>query len=429
MVLTEKQRRDLHGAIHEYLAGAGDLFPPSLVDDFAKAAGISSPRAPSNNGTAGLLEKKWTSVVRLQKKVMDLEAQLEAAKEAGVVGGAFARAGAKSGAPEQRLLPRAPARAVLSGHRGPVTCVCVHPIFSVCASGSEDGTIRVWDLDSGEFERGLKGHTNSVQGCCFSPNGELLASCSSDISVKLWDFKDNTYECVKTLRGHDHNISQVRWLPDSASLVSCSRDGTIRVWEVESGYCVRTLGAAGGGGGTDEWVRSVDVEPAKGEALVSGGNDQAVTLWNVTSGQVLKRLTGHEHVVEAVAFAGEQQGKGLATALDMNHEDASSLSLAQFVVSASRDKTVKLWNATLGQCVATFADHENWVRDVIVHPTRPFLLSCSDDKSVRVYDVKAKRGIRTLDGAHSHFITSLAMRGNLFVTGGVDRVVHVWECH
>ena len=59
------------------------------------------------------------------------------------------------------------------------------------ASSSEDASIKVWDYESGEFEKTLKGHTNSVNGICFDANGETLASCSSDLSIKLWDVKDD----------------------------------------------------------------------------------------------------------------------------------------------------------------------------------------------------------------------------------------------
>merc|ERR1719206_593494 len=56
-------------------------------------------------------------------------------------------------------------------------------------SGSEDATIKLWDFETGDYERTMKGHTDSVQDVALDKDGKLLASCSADMSVKLWDFQ------------------------------------------------------------------------------------------------------------------------------------------------------------------------------------------------------------------------------------------------
>jgi len=66
-------------------------------------------------------------------------------------------------------------------------------------TASEDATIKVWDYETGDFERTLKGHTDAVQDLSFDHTGKILASCSADMSIKLWDFHE--FECVKTLTG------------------------------------------------------------------------------------------------------------------------------------------------------------------------------------------------------------------------------------
>lgn len=195
---------------------------------------------------AGLLEKKWTSVLRLSKKVMDLEAKL-AEQEKEFIGGAPTR---DKRSPTE-WIPRPPEKYGLQGHRAPITRVIFHPVYAVLASASEDATIKIWDYESGDFERTLKGHTDSVQDIAFDANGKLLASCSADMTIKLWDF--TTYDCVKTLQGHDHNVSSVTFMPTGDFLVSCSRDKTIKMWEVVTGFCVRTYT------GHRDWVRMVRV--------------------------------------------------------------------------------------------------------------------------------------------------------------------------
>ena len=116
--------------------------------------------------------------------------------------------------------------------------VIFHPIFNVLVSCSEDATIKVWDFETGEFERTLKGHTDSVQDINFDPSGKLMVSCSADMSIKLWDFHQ-TYDCIKTLYGHNHNVSSVCFLPAGDYIVSASRDKVIMMWQVSDGYVFR----------------------------------------------------------------------------------------------------------------------------------------------------------------------------------------------
>lgn len=150
-------------------------------------------------------------------------------------------------------IPRPPERYPLTGHRAPVTRVVFHPIFSLCVSSSEDATIKIWDYETGDFEKTLKGHTDSVQDIAFDAAGKLLASCSADMSIKLWDFQTQSYECLRTMHGHDHNVCSVTFMPSGDHLLSCSRDKTIKMWEVNTGYCIRTFT------GHREWVRMVRV--------------------------------------------------------------------------------------------------------------------------------------------------------------------------
>jgi platelet-activating factor acetylhydrolase IB subunit alpha len=71
-------------------------------------------------------------------------------------------------------IPRNPAKHTLTGHRAPVTRVAFHPVFSVLVTASEDATLKVWDWESGDFERTLKGHTKGVQDCDYDSKGNLL---------------------------------------------------------------------------------------------------------------------------------------------------------------------------------------------------------------------------------------------------------------
>jgi len=73
--------------------------------------------------------------------------------------------------------------------------------------------------------------------------------------------------------------------------------------------------------------------------------------------------------------------------------------------------------------------HDNWVRGVIFHPSGKFIISVSDDKTMRVWDVKTGRNLKTYD-AHSHFVTcvSFNLKSPIVATGSVDQTVKIWEC-
>lgn len=288
--------------------------------------------------------------------------------------------------------------------------------------------------------RTLKGHTNTVNAVTFAPKGTYLASCSNDLSIKLWDFTN--YTCLRTLRGHDHTISSVRFLPNAEAsssptnvsdtpasatgmnaatagcqqLLSASRDATVKVWDVETGFCDQTLSDH------SDWVRCLAVRQSDGQRWASSGNDQTIYIYDAGHKKVVE-LRGHEHVVESLAFVTEEALK--TAARETKHTEL----VRDYLASGSRDRTVKLWRISEASCLATFKAHENWVRSVLIHPSGNYLISSADDKTIRVFDIKSNRCLRTLEKAHDHFVTSLDMHHTLpiLVSGSVDQTVRCWD--
>jgi platelet-activating factor acetylhydrolase IB subunit alpha len=99
----------------------------------------------------------------------------------------------------------------------------------------------------------------------------------------------------------------------------------------------------------------------------------------------------------------------------------------QFVVTGSRDRTVRVWHVLTGSCICVFSDHENWVRNVQFHPSGHVVIAVSEDRTIRAFDLKeGRKSVRTINDAHSHFITSFDMTGTTMVTGSVDKTLKSW---
>ena len=142
----------------------------------------------------------------------------------------------------------------------------------------------------------LTDHMSIVWSVAFSPDGNALATASLDGSVLLWDVESG--QRIKTLDYADF-VYSVAFSPDGKTLASDTR-----LWDVASGQRIKTLDYA-------DFVYSVAFSP-DGKILASAGEDSTVRLRNVESGQLINRLTGHTGRVLSVAFSPD--GKTLASA-------------------------------------------------------------------------------------------------------------------
>lgn len=428
--LTSRQAEELHKSMLAYLVAAN---LPTSAAALRGELNLDVDEA-TRKKYEGLLEKKWTSIVRLQKKIMDLETRCVALQHD--LDAAPPSSLSRRTADPASWLPRAPPRHVLQGHRLPVTSVAFHPIYTTLASASEDASIKIWDWEHGELERTLKGHTKAVLSVDYGGprGGTLLASCSADTTVRLWDPADE-YKTVRTLPGHDHAVSCVRFIPGGHRgaplaghlLASASRDRSIRIWDVTTGFCVRTLR------GHTEWVREVSAS-LDGRWLVSASSDATARLWDLQAAggeanACRVAFTGHEHVVECAALAPRAAYvhlAGLAGAGGAASAPARP-SHAEFVATGSRDKTVRLWDAR-GTLLLTLHGHDNWVRALAFHPGGKYLVSASDDRTLRCWDLaQAGKCVRVVEGAHGHFVSALRWAPSLWrdvgvgVVGGLGR--------
>lgn len=151
--------------------------------------------------------------------------------------------------------------ALLTGHTSRVTAIDFPADGSFLASGSFDGTVRLWNIDTGEQTAVFAGHRGSIGNIAVSPDGKTVVSGGTwDTTIILWDvetgkqikrhskYHDNLFRRLKiyfdrsTTLSDSNAIEALAFSPDGKTFASGHRDGTLRLWEAETGRKLSTVG-------------------------------------------------------------------------------------------------------------------------------------------------------------------------------------------
>ncbi len=273
-----------------------------------------------------------------------------------------------------------------------------HPDGKIFVSSSEDETIKIWDIETGECLETMDGYTNWQLAVAFHPDGKILASGDNNATVYLWDVE--TGECLKTLKGHTSSIWSLAFSSDGKILASGSTDLTIRLWDIETGECQRTLL------GKEERIWSLAFNPDDTK-LASSSVNQKIRIWDLQ--------TNHCQILDS----NESSGGGI--------KSITYSSDGVFLISASEDRTIRIWNIHTSECLNVLKGHKDWVTsvDFIDHQK---LASASEDKTIRIWNVYTSECLNVLKG-HTGGISSLCISsdGQKLVSGGRDKTLLLWN--
>lgn len=245
---------------------------------------------------------------------------------------------------------------ILKGHTAPVSALAMSADGKILVSGSEDKTIKLWQIGTGFLFRTLTEHTGSVFALAISPDGKILASGSGDGTIKIWHL--SSFKLLHTLTNHSKSVLALAISADGRILASGSEDKTVKIWQLGNSD-PSFLGEITS---HSQPVCALAFNPQQ-PILASASFDKTIQIWDVDAYNRLGNPKTHSIRFDSLAFTPD--GKTLATGCE--------------------DKSIRLWDVEKGSLLRTIRGHTAAVSGVLFSPNGQTLFSAAGDKKIKIW--------------------------------------------
>ncbi|KAK0633843.1 WD40-repeat-containing domain protein [Immersiella caudata] len=313
------------------------------------------------------------------------------------------------------------------GHGAAVRSAAVsHDGRSVVSTSS--GMIKIWDAGTGVTRQTIIHGSSNTDACSviFGHDGHSIVSASDNNAVKIWSIS------TRTLGSHESEINGIAFSPNNRSVLSASEDNTIKILDVATGTGRHTLQGHSGGVIAARYLRS-------GRLIMSASQDKTVKTWDTATGVCLKTQPVFSARVSSIAISptgsliASASSDGIARFLNTAWEWMSAvLPLSgDPMASTVEDRAVRTWDVATGACRLKLDGHESGVNAVALSHDGRRVVSASDDRTVRIWD----SGLLALE-AHSAAVDSVAFSqdGRWVISSTAEKTVKIWDvatgsCH
>jgi len=284
------------------------------------------------------------------------------------------------------------------GHGGMVRAVAFSPDGRRVLTGSFDYSAIIWDFEEQRQIARLDGHNGPVTAVAFVASGDQAVTGSDDHVVRIWKMNGEKASLLHRLEGHTHKVMSLAVSTDGRTIASGGWDKTVRLWDAITGKSIQTIKVT-------TPVNAVTFVNA-GKWLAIGGHDNIIRLLDVETGLSHGVLSGHQMGITRLrAIPGGMR-----------------------LISASIDKSVRVWDIPKLKLLRTLERHESQVFDVDILPNGDAVVSVGRDGNLIWWSLKTGKIIRTIK-AHDKIVWSVSVSpdGRFAVTGSSDETGRVWH--
>ena len=317
---------------------------------------------------------------------------------------------------------------------------------------SDGDTARIWNADNGKLAMVLRGHRSRVTGAVFSPDGRSVLTASDDKTARLWSAGTETNTQMAVLVAHTGSAGRAVFSPDGRRALTASDDNSVRLWDAEAGRQIATFTRAGSGmaafspdgrlvaipdnntvvvrdantGEREDRIfqgHSAAVQSvafsADGRRIVTASDDRTARVWDLQTGGQIAALTEHTAPVRSAVFSPD----GLRVVSTQMPQRSGNVTIV-----TSNDSVALLWDALSGRVILRFEGDMVQLYDATFSPNGKRIVTASGDNTARIWDAATGKPIAVLSG-HSDSVLSAAFnsRGDKIVTASADETVRVWD--